>query len=90
MVRCDSQMSSLMEKTFKGVTINVYQRSKPMSFFVYVNQFITIMHFILLCRAILLSSMQCVEGFLVTLKNSITHVQLWLNDQLRQKLKVLR
>ena len=40
--------------------------------------------------AIISSSMQCVKGFLVTLKNSIFDVQLCLNDQLRKKLKALR
>ena len=46
--------------TFKGITINVYQRSKPLRFFVNVNQFIKIVnlfryvarYFCLLCNVL--------------------------------------
>ena len=40
--------------------------------------------------AILLSSTQCIEGFLVTLINSIIDVKFCLKDKLRKKLKDLR
>ena len=90
MVRVDSQMSSLTEKTFNVLTFIVYQRSKPLHFFVNVNQFIKIVHFIPFCRAIHLSSRQCFAGFQLTLKHSIFDVQMCSNDQLRQKLKALR
>ena len=73
-------MSYLAEKILKGLTIVVYQHSQSPRFFVNVSNFLKKMCNLFRYVAILLSSMQCVEGFLVTLK-TIIDVQLCLNDQ---------
>ena len=59
-------------KTLKRLKVIVYQQSQSLRFFANVSLFFSISYYrciVVRYVAILLSSMQCVEGFLMALKN---------------------
>ena len=67
-------MSYLTEKTLKSLKVIVYQHSKTLRFFSNVSLFFSNSHYrciVVRHVAILLSSIQCVEGFLMALKNFV-------------------